>query len=433
MSLTKATYSMIDGQFINAADYGVVGNGVANDTAALNAAYAAAAAAKKALYIPAGDYLFTSQLLWNQNVDVIGQSEFTRLYKQGNFNGILITGAAAGCTFAQFNVWGKPGNGGSGIVIRSASYLTLRNVTSLLHGQDGIYFDNTTATGDPTAGTFRVTLQNVNCSSNGRDGIGLDGTGYVTGVNVCNVCYFETVVCNANGNYGIRQYGNPSAGYHFWTNVTCAENDVVGMYIDGISNYIGVYLESNTTSDLELSSNSIRNNIFVSNENILFKDSGTDNMLSGGAFSGMRVSQIYAPNKPGNVAGRDLVISSAPSISTGAAATGGTLFLYGGDAAGTSGSANGGIVRISGGDGSGGGQKGPVWIQGNGGGVTIGATTTPSASTLVRFESTTKAVQYVGITTTQRNALTPLAGMVIFNISTSKLQVYDGSNWIDLH
>lgn len=38
MSLTKATYSMIDGAPINLVDYGVVGDGVADDTAAIQAA-----------------------------------------------------------------------------------------------------------------------------------------------------------------------------------------------------------------------------------------------------------------------------------------------------------------------------------------------------------------------------------------------------------
>ena len=38
MSLTKATYSMIEGAPVNVLDYGAVGNGVANDTAAIQAA-----------------------------------------------------------------------------------------------------------------------------------------------------------------------------------------------------------------------------------------------------------------------------------------------------------------------------------------------------------------------------------------------------------
>jgi hypothetical protein len=40
---------------------------------------------------------------------------------------------------------------------------------------------------------------------------------------------------------------------------------------------------------------------------------------------------------------------------------------------------------------------------------------------------------HTGITTTQRNAITAAAGMMIFNSTTNKFQGYDGTNWIDLH
>ena len=42
-------------------------------------------------------------------------------------------------------------------------------------------------------------------------------------------------------------------------------------------------------------------------------------------------------------------------------------------------------------------------------------------------------VVYTPMTTTQRDALTAQTGGVIFNSSTSKLQVYNGSAWVDLH
>lgn len=52
MSLTKATYSMIEGAPANVLDYGAVGDGVANDTAAFTAALAAASA----VYVPQGTF-----------------------------------------------------------------------------------------------------------------------------------------------------------------------------------------------------------------------------------------------------------------------------------------------------------------------------------------------------------------------------------------
>jgi hypothetical protein len=57
MSLTKATYSMIEGAPANVLDYGAVGDGVANDTAAFNAAIAAAGS--QSIYVPKGTYLVT--------------------------------------------------------------------------------------------------------------------------------------------------------------------------------------------------------------------------------------------------------------------------------------------------------------------------------------------------------------------------------------
>lgn len=55
MSLTKATYSMIDGAPANVLDFGAAGDGVTNDTAAITAAFASG----KPLYFPEGTYLYT--------------------------------------------------------------------------------------------------------------------------------------------------------------------------------------------------------------------------------------------------------------------------------------------------------------------------------------------------------------------------------------
>lgn len=63
MSLTKATYSMIDGAPANVRDFGAVGDGVADDTAAIQAAIDTNVKA----VVPAGTYKITSALEINAN------------------------------------------------------------------------------------------------------------------------------------------------------------------------------------------------------------------------------------------------------------------------------------------------------------------------------------------------------------------------------
>lgn len=61
MSLTKVSYSMIDGVGVNAKDYGAIGNGVSSDTTAIQSLFdAAAATSAKEVFFPAGTYLLTN-------------------------------------------------------------------------------------------------------------------------------------------------------------------------------------------------------------------------------------------------------------------------------------------------------------------------------------------------------------------------------------
>jgi hypothetical protein len=62
MSLTKATYSMVVGAPVNVLDYGAIGDGVVDDTAAIQAAIDAAQVQGRRLYAPAGRYKITQQL-----------------------------------------------------------------------------------------------------------------------------------------------------------------------------------------------------------------------------------------------------------------------------------------------------------------------------------------------------------------------------------
>lgn len=66
MSLTKVSFSMIDGAVANVLDYGAVGNGVADDSAAIQAAVASG----KTVYFPDGNYLVVTTV----NVTTVTQS-----------------------------------------------------------------------------------------------------------------------------------------------------------------------------------------------------------------------------------------------------------------------------------------------------------------------------------------------------------------------
>lgn len=57
MSLTKVSYSMINGAEVNVLDFGAVGDGVTNDTAAIQAAIAALGTNGGGVYFPAGTYV----------------------------------------------------------------------------------------------------------------------------------------------------------------------------------------------------------------------------------------------------------------------------------------------------------------------------------------------------------------------------------------
>jgi len=67
------------------------------------------------------------------------------------------------------------------------------------------------------------------------------------------------------------------------------------------------------------------------------------------------------------------------------------------------------------------------------GNVGIG-TTAPATSAILEISSTTGAVLFPRMTTTQRDALTGVSGMVMFNTTLDKLQVFvAGTGWISLH
>jgi hypothetical protein len=83
MSLTKVSYSMIEGATINVLDFGAVADGVADDTAAIQAAIAYTLAnGYRTLYFPAGTYKTSASLtIAVQGFDLIGDGALSTKIK----------------------------------------------------------------------------------------------------------------------------------------------------------------------------------------------------------------------------------------------------------------------------------------------------------------------------------------------------------------
>lgn len=95
--------------FIDAKDptYGAVGNGVADDTAALQAAINAAISLGRRLFIPGGTYKITAPLVINAaNLEIFGIAyQATNLVASGNFQAVLqFNGSASYCTTRNLSI-----------------------------------------------------------------------------------------------------------------------------------------------------------------------------------------------------------------------------------------------------------------------------------------------------------------------------------------
>lgn len=142
MALTKATYSMIDGAAANVRDYGAVGNGVADDTAAIQSAINAS----KAVYFPAGNYLITDTLLFDNNHYFYGESKgglagTSKITMSGSLPAIQartsITAATFNSVFENLTVnnadtSGRP-SGSVGFDLTLCSFFVLRNCSTRHH------------------------------------------------------------------------------------------------------------------------------------------------------------------------------------------------------------------------------------------------------------------------------------------------------------
>lgn len=221
MALTKVTFSMIDGAFINVTDYGADPTGVNDSTAALAAAFAAG----NQLYFPEGTYLVDAAgyptkraVLYSTGVDNIVLSGYGATIKYKNtatgpigLNFVEIVNAdnalIEGLTFD-----GNRQNQNFGyhaIAFFGGKNLTVRDVYAKNMYFDGIYV-RASDVNDASTYPERVLIDNVVCDACGRNGTSIIGA---NGITVQN-SLFENMVGdpgagidvepNASDIYGVR-------------------------------------------------------------------------------------------------------------------------------------------------------------------------------------------------------------------------------------
>lgn len=114
MSLTKATYSMVNGAPVNVLDYGAVGDGVTDDSAAFNSALTAATN----VYVPSGTYKIASTLTFqNANTRLYGSN--ATLSYTGIGNAVTFNGKAY-CEISGLTI--DTLTGANGVVLSSLSH-----------------------------------------------------------------------------------------------------------------------------------------------------------------------------------------------------------------------------------------------------------------------------------------------------------------------
>jgi len=118
MALTKVTYAMIEGSPVNVLDFGAVGDGVANDTAALQAA----AATGQPIYLPEGNYLITASVTLTNDLYGPGEISYSGIVAVAinadyvTIDGVTFTGVSGSGTVAD-----------CAVASTQSSYLTIKN------------------------------------------------------------------------------------------------------------------------------------------------------------------------------------------------------------------------------------------------------------------------------------------------------------------
>jgi len=203
MSLTQATFSMIDGAWVNVHDFGAKGDSVTDDTAAIQAAVnycTSLSNRKQTLYFPASNpacaYVITAPIVIPRPLNIVGNGQFSTIIYAKDFT--------SGQIVLDFNC----------DVADQVYYCGITNIK--------VVSNNSLAVGVRLKNVSYMAMKQVALSSLIK-GVICDGTS-------CFSNYFEQLTL-----YGITSYGfewaSTFAGGGQWTFIGCTFNGSDGAYV----------------------------------------------------------------------------------------------------------------------------------------------------------------------------------------------------------
>jgi hypothetical protein len=163
---------------VSVKDFGAIGNGVANDTSAIQAALTAASGASWALYFPSGTYIITAALTGGRNITIYGDGWRSVIKVASGTNPTHIIKFGDETTTTSIEVrdieldGNKSGNptGGDGLVVVRGFKANLFNVRVIDCVGDGIQYE-------ATGSCFENYLYGISSYRNDGFGIRMSGAG----------------------------------------------------------------------------------------------------------------------------------------------------------------------------------------------------------------------------------------------------------------
>jgi len=238
MSLTKVSYSMLRGSPTNVIDFGAIGDGVADDTAAIQAALNSFTVIGGDLLFPIGIYKITATLIVNKPINIYGAGEGSEYQPTQLPATKILWGSAVALPMINFGGFGTLISGGginnlmidgnavatNGLVIKDSQRGNFTNLTITKVVTNGLLLQNTPAL-DPTGfhifDDLRIQLRGGAAQT--ANGVYVDGSnsGGAGGVTLCTFRRCRIDHANGHGVY-VGDFGD----FFLWESLQTFRADV---------------------------------------------------------------------------------------------------------------------------------------------------------------------------------------------------------------